>query len=658
VADAIGLDDRIGERFLRSGVGWGGSCLTGDQRVLVKDRGGTKLMTLAGLFDRYATEDDINDVEVLSMDENGSFSFKSVLAATRREYVGDLHTIRTKMNKEVVVTQDHPMVTVGEDGVTVREAHTLNEGVELPVQTNLPADPVGEFDLIELLQHSMFETDSVYVKPDGELEGTEKQLREALAEYNERYSYDKVHEFIRNNYLTLDAFLEFEESIPVHRDEVSLYTTRGGGQTYLPAILSADEDFWRFIGYYLSEGHIHNDESGHGSTTRKRIFLSFHPEDEQEYVEDVDSYLQKEGIRHRTETQETATQIEISSRILAYFLEQLGCGTGSYSAAIPDIAFQESVENKKALLSGLFGGDGYIEYTSHSNAVVYDYGSVSEELIQGMQFLLHSLGIVPSYKTSQSAKSTQPAHFLRVSSKRQIAILKEMFLPPEQKKIEERLEGYDLEIEPTGHSIGETHTTVKVSEITVSEATVDVYSLEVADNHTFVTTDGLVVHNCFPKDVDALRAAARDVGYEPLMLDAAVEVNDRQPERLLSLLDDHADVDGERVAVLGLAFKPGTDDVRNSRAIPVIEGLQARGASVVAYDPVAGEAMREHFPDIEYAASASEALDGAAGAVVVTDWDEFAALDGAFDEMADPVVVDGRRIVQRREGITYEGLTW
>jgi UDPglucose 6-dehydrogenase len=164
--------------------------------------------------------------------------------------------------------------------------------------------------------------------------------------------------------------------------------------------------------------------------------------------------------------------------------------------------------------------------------------------------------------------------------------------------------------------------------------------------------------SCFPKDVAAIIAAAREAGYDPAVLSAAVEVNDRQPERLLDLLDRHVDVEGERVAVLGLAFKPGTDDTRNSRAIPVIEGLQDRGADVVGYDPVATENMRERFPDIEYADSAAAALKGATGALVVTDWDEFAALDEAFDAMAEPVVADGRRIVERREGIVYEGLTW
>ena len=166
--------------------------------------------------------------------------------------------------------------------------------------------------------------------------------------------------------------------------------------------------------------------------------------------------------------------------------------------------------------------------------------------------------------------------------------------------------------------------------------------------------------SCFPKDVAAIVAAARDVGYEPDLLQAAIDVNDRQPERMLDLMDDHVDVEGKRVAVLGLAFKPGTDDIRNSRAIPIIEGLQERGAAVIAYDPNDGAkaAMRERFPDVEYLAGPSPTLSGAHAALIVTDWPEFADLDLEFDLMSNSVVIDGRRIIDRREGITYEGLTW
>ncbi|SDG13799.1 UDPglucose 6-dehydrogenase [Halorubrum xinjiangense] len=659
VADAIGLDDRIGEQFLRSGLGWGGSCLTVDQRVLAKDEAGTRHLTLGEFFDEYVSDGTVDDVSVLSRSEQGEFAFKSVEVATRRRYDGPLHTIRTKMNKRVTVTHDHPMLTLEGNDTAVKPAAELEEGDSVPVLADLPSDPVSEFDLIEIVDESPdFENDRVYLKPSTPLEANKDEVYEVLRAYNRQFDYHKLSDLVRDNYLPLDAFLTYEEELPVEREELSLYTTRGGGQTYVPAILRADERFWRFIGYYLSEGHVNDDTSGHGSTTRRRIQLSFHPSEEPEYVGDVESYYEDLGIRYQTRQQETTTEICVSSRVFAAFLEWLGCGTGSYSAAIPDDAFQATADERVALLSGLFRGDGHIEYTNHSNAVVYDYGSVSEELIDGMTLLLHSLGIVPSYKTSQSAKSTRPAHFLRVSSKRQIAALKELFLPEEQDRINDRLDAYERDIAPTGHTADGGFTSVPVRDVTVEETTTDVYSLEVAEDHTFVTTDGLVVHNCFPKDTNAIIAAAKETDYDPELLEAAVRVNDGQPERLLSLLDEHVDVSGERVAVLGLSFKPGTDDVRNSRAIPVIEGLQARGATVVAYDPVATENMRAHFPGVEYADAAAAALDDASACVVCTDWDEFAALDMEFDAMATPVVVDGRRVVERRDGLIYEGLTW
>ncbi|UVE49770.1 UDP-glucose/GDP-mannose dehydrogenase family protein [Haloferax larsenii] len=162
--------------------------------------------------------------------------------------------------------------------------------------------------------------------------------------------------------------------------------------------------------------------------------------------------------------------------------------------------------------------------------------------------------------------------------------------------------------------------------------------------------------SCFPKDTAAIIAAARERGYEPRLLQAAIDVNDGQPERMLDLLRKRFDPEGKRVAVLGLSFKPGTDDIRSSRSIPLVEALLDAGADVVGYDPVATENMRERFPDIDYADSAAAALVDADAALVATAWDEFAALDEQFDEMREPVVIDGRRIVTRRDGIDYESL--
>jgi UDPglucose 6-dehydrogenase len=163
--------------------------------------------------------------------------------------------------------------------------------------------------------------------------------------------------------------------------------------------------------------------------------------------------------------------------------------------------------------------------------------------------------------------------------------------------------------------------------------------------------------SCFPKDVNALRAGAREQGYEPELLDAAVAVNDAQPRRLVDLLAEHVALEGARIAVLGLSFKPGTDDVRKSRALDVIDRLRERGAEVVAYDPVAIENVRPDYPDLEYADAAEGALEDADGAVVATDWPEFDGL--SFDGMRRTVVVDGRRIdVDEAALEVYEGLTW
>ena len=163
--------------------------------------------------------------------------------------------------------------------------------------------------------------------------------------------------------------------------------------------------------------------------------------------------------------------------------------------------------------------------------------------------------------------------------------------------------------------------------------------------------------SCFPKDVNALRVGAREQGYEPVLLDAVVAVNDGQPDRLVSLLADHVDLKGSRIAVLGLAFKPHTDDVRGSRALAVVDRLRERGATVVAHDPIAIENASAVYPDLEYAESVEDALAGVDGAVLATDWPEYEDLP--VEGMHRRVLVDGRRVDVDWDAFeVYEGLTW
>ena len=169
--------------------------------------------------------------------------------------------------------------------------------------------------------------------------------------------------------------------------------------------------------------------------------------------------------------------------------------------------------------------------------------------------------------------------------------------------------------------------------------------------------------SCFPKDTQALKILAGNSGYHFQLLSSVIEVNELQKRRVMSKLSKHLDsLVGKRVALLGLAFKPDTDDMREASSLVLASRLEGEGASVVAFDPVAEGAARELLPSVEMAGSALEALDGADAAVLVTEWPEFAQLDWAdvAKRMGNPLLVDGRNYLDpetvRAAGITYESI--
>ena len=159
--------------------------------------------------------------------------------------------------------------------------------------------------------------------------------------------------------------------------------------------------------------------------------------------------------------------------------------------------------------------------------------------------------------------------------------------------------------------------------------------------------------SCFPKDVKALIAFSRGLGYSPLLFNAVEDVNAVQPYRAIKLAKKRiGDLKDKRVAVLGLAFKPNTDDMREAVSIKVINKLLEEGANVVAYDPKAVVNARYIFGDkIEYASSSMECLKDAECCILVTEWDEFKQLkpEDFVRQMKSPLVIDGRRIYNPEE---------
>jgi UDPglucose 6-dehydrogenase len=169
--------------------------------------------------------------------------------------------------------------------------------------------------------------------------------------------------------------------------------------------------------------------------------------------------------------------------------------------------------------------------------------------------------------------------------------------------------------------------------------------------------------SCFGKDVSALKQLAGNTGYHFQLLNAVVEVNELQKRRVVQKLTRHlGSLADRRVALLGLAFKPDTDDMRDAASLVLAARLEGEGARVAGYDPVAAETAAGALPGVELAGSALEALEGADAAVLVTEWPEFAELDWVevARRMATPLIVDGRNFLDpekvRAGGLVYEGV--
>lgn len=165
--------------------------------------------------------------------------------------------------------------------------------------------------------------------------------------------------------------------------------------------------------------------------------------------------------------------------------------------------------------------------------------------------------------------------------------------------------------------------------------------------------------SCFPKDVKAIVAHGQNAGVPMPLLEAVLTINAGQPAKMIEMARAGiGDLRGKRVAVLGIAFKPGTDDVRESPTIPIVNGLLEAGAIVQAYDPAAGDEARKLFGDrITHAASMASALEGAAAVLLVTRWNEFRALPQLLAEMnPQPLLVDGRRVIDRKSVVRYAGI--
>ena len=662
VARGMGLDNRIGSKFLQAGIGFGGSCFAPEETLLVRLRGQARLLSFERLWELCSGGDDEaiapDALEVLSwVPGEAEPEYMRVSVLTRRDYDGELVEVRTKMGRRIRTTIDHPFI-VGDgrdDEILTRKlAGELHPDDWVPLALGAP--PGFEPDLYSLagvLEDREVEPARVLVRPgrrEIEALGARPMPERAAVLDHPRGPVARMGDVRRTGTLRMD------EACRAGMGFGSAAVGTVGNGAFSPLNLTIDEHFWRVIGLYLAEGCVSGD----------RIVWSFHPEREPHLVDDVVAYWRRHGVHVRVFSTPTSKRVDVSSRILAaWWTTILGLGRNSYTQRVPDLIWEQSLERKRALLRGLWEGDGSWSLVNGGPSVILEWGTISDELADGVARLLGDAGLVCSWRRGRTAKSTKETHWLRVSGIDQVE--RALFLVPERDRpgVLAAIGRQAKRIAPTGfRRFNDGLPWLRVTETRRERYRGPVYSLKVPGAQTVAASGGLVVHQCFPKDVTALKQLAGNSGYHFQLLNSVIEVNELQKRRVLAKLERHlGPLVGKEIGLLGLAFKPNTDDMREASSLVLSSRLTGVGANVRAYDPVAeAEARKLIRRGVDFKASAAETAEGADALVLVTEWPEFAELDlhAIAASMRGNVLIDGRNFLDpervRAAGLVYEGI--
>jgi UDPglucose 6-dehydrogenase len=675
VAAGMGYDKRIGRAFLDAGLGYGGSCFEADETVFTLNSPNITAERLDTLFDKGGMPFQGDVVElvqpiqqrVLAFDlEVGQPILANVEAITRRPYKGTMVTINTSMGRTLRVTADHPVVLHKDQQFAILPAAAVVPGDHLMALCELPAvEQATHLNLIDLLKGTGLEAD-VYVKPiDNTFSEQYEQFASAIPQEMLKYP----HEIKRYNRMSLGLFRYLSElhllNIPAKK--LQLYIAKGAA-TVINAIIPVDADLLRLCGYYLAEGYLSQD-TGRAGAVRERVGFCFH-EQEKEYIADVQRILRGLGLKFIERNGTNALTTIVSSRIFAWLLRDVfHCGTRSEDKALPRLVFNVEPGLRMELIRGAFSGDGAVTTVQSGQNLMLEYATVSKALADGMTLLLQTIGVIPSIRKRWMNKSTQVAYILRVSGYEQIAALKNVFGSKRLAHIDGILSGYQRHIQPHGYKRYEAFATLDVREVKHEDVETTVYSMETSMG-TLIASSGLISHNCFPKDVRALAHMADEAGLHPQLLHAVMDINQDQRRSVVAKLGSIlGSLRGCTIGILGLAFKPNTDDMREAASVDIIRWVTSQGAMVRAYDPVASKTAQEalkhegiRLDAITFCEDAYSVAEGADALVIVTEWNEFKSLNMLEIQqvMHRPILIDGRNIYEAEEmsrlGFTYRAM--
>lgn len=587
------------------GPGWGGHCLGQDEYVFVKVNGGLETLQVKDFEHKITSEclgqifkaDGLtlinpDDVQILSFDlKTQKPCYQKIRNFFIRRYKGLTVKVRTEDNRVITFTDKHPHI-VYNDKLKIKFARDLKKGDRVLVLAKDVRPNTNFAPKIDLIEH--LKSDFPYkvrVKPlHFQWVKYKVELIPYLRKVAKNYGY---RDFFRNNYLPLEVFLEAEKKLSTKRDELKLCTGTGNAYQEINAVIKIDQDFCRLIGYYLSEGCLTKDSQ----TTRVRFSFN---RNETRYIDDVKSILEKLGISHSIyRSKRFSTDcIKVSSNLFGYLIKDiLGCGIDSYTMTIPSIIFNLPISFKQALLSGILCGDGSVEATSSDNrsyvknghvyrhkfnTACVSYFTASPTLFQQVILLTQQLGFIPTIKANNK--------HLRFFGSRNLRKLLNLLRGKKKEKLEKYFSNKTRFIKEKSYRLKRNYALVRVKDIELQPIDGKVYSVEVENTNTFVTSNGIITHNCIPIDPIYLAWKARVHGFEPRFIDLSTQINSSMPtyvvERAARALNRFGKaVKGSKILIVGVAYKRDVTDTRESPALEIIQLFKEQGALVSFYDP-------------------------------------------------------------------------
>ncbi|MCX7760497.1 MAG: nucleotide sugar dehydrogenase [Hydrogenothermaceae bacterium] len=574
--------------FLRFEPGLvGGHCQIGTEFITVKDSKGVYETTFEDLIYKklkvkkvvnfYGTELIFpeENIEVLTFDPiSENFSFKPVRVFTRRRY-DKLIQVKLTSGQTVTVSDKHPFIFKNQNSYDVKLADQLLPEDEIPLLSKLPVLYKEEkINLIDFLVDADFK-DKLRIKPKNKNWKDFKALKSYITK---RFLGKKVSNFLINNYLPFLFYLKIRDKFTKHYSEEDLEIVSGRGPSFgrIPAILNVDENFARFIGYYLSEGCLTEDKK----TIRVRITIN--PE-EKELLKDITDILKGWNISYSLYKDKNfkSLTIKVSNRVFGYILKKLNVGKDSYDAKIPDIIMYNRDEIRIETLKGLFRGDAGVSINKKNIKV--SYFTSSDVLYHQISLLLLNFGIFYNHQSRRG--------LLEITSKSSLNKVKDFLLDSKKDRLESVL-SFKKEGIIKSYKESDGFYLAKVKEIKPVKEEGYIYSLEVPSTKNYVTSSGVITHNCIGVDPYYLTFKAQAIGYHPEVILAGRRINDYMGKYVAEmtvkkLIKASKAVKGSKVLILGFTFKENISDIRNTKVIDIYNELKEYGVEVYVNDPFA-----------------------------------------------------------------------